>query len=51
MKTDRGWWTIHGDDIMSMMERAGKGEDPELIYMEYYANSEHHSFDGDGNEI
>ena len=48
---ERGWWTIHGDDLISMMQRSAKGEDPELIYTEYYANSVHHDYDENGDEV
>ena len=36
----RGWWSISGDDLFDMLVRASRGEDPEMIYMEAYANSE-----------
>jgi hypothetical protein len=38
--TDRGWWTISGDAFYESLVRAHEGEDPDLIYTEYYANSE-----------
>lgn len=38
---DLGWWTIHGDDILDALRRAAAGEDPDLVYAEMYANSDH----------
>lgn len=35
-----GWWTISGEDFMEAMKRTHAGEDPDLVYAEYYANSE-----------
>lgn len=47
--TGRGWWTISGDALIEMLERAHAGEDPELLYTELYANSEVEDFrEGDG---
>ena len=39
-----GWWSISGEAIMDMLNRAYNGELPSNIYAEYYANSEieHH---------
>lgn len=36
-----GWWTIHGGDMLAMLRRCAKGEDPDLVYAEAYANSDH----------
>ena len=36
----RGWWTISGDTLIDALRRAHAGEDPELLYAEYYANTE-----------
>jgi hypothetical protein len=41
MTEDLGWWTISGEDLLDAMRRAAAGEDPDLIYAEFYANSEH----------
>lgn len=37
-----GWWCISGEAMMDMLRRAHAGEDPEMVYVEQYANSEHH---------
>ena len=36
-----GWWTISGEGLLDLLRRAHAGEDPDLIYAEEYANSEH----------
>lgn len=33
-------WVLEGTSIMEMLERAHKGEDPYMIYLELYANSD-----------
>lgn len=38
--TDLGWWTIAGEDLLDSLNRCAKGEDPDLVYAEMYANSE-----------
>lgn len=35
------WWIIDGDTLLHMMCRVANGEDPDLVYAEEYANSEH----------
>jgi hypothetical protein len=35
------WWTIVGDELMKMLYRVQRGEEPGLVYMEAYANSDH----------
>lgn len=39
MVSGMGWWTLTGDDFLAAMKRAHAGEDPELVYAEYYANA------------
>lgn len=36
----RGWWAISGDDFIAALRRAHAGEDPEMLYAEWYANSD-----------
>lgn len=36
-----GWWSISGEALLDLLRRAHAGEDPELLYAEEYANSEH----------
>lgn len=35
-----GWWTISGVDFLKALQRVQNGEDPQMVYAEYYANSE-----------
>lgn len=34
------WWSISGEAILAMLYRVANGEDPELVYVEFFANSE-----------
>lgn len=36
----RSWWVIEGEFLASLLRRAHEGEDPELLYVEAYSNSE-----------
>lgn len=36
-----GWWVIHGGDLLTYLRRTHAGEDPDLVYAEAYANSDH----------
>lgn len=36
-----GWWVIEGESLMDMLRRCHEGEDPDAVYAEEYANSEH----------
>jgi hypothetical protein len=36
-----GWWTISGEGLLFMLRRVAAGEDPDAVYAEEYANSEH----------
>lgn len=36
----RGWWVISGDSFAEALRRAHAGEEPEMLYAEFYANSE-----------
>ena len=35
-----GWWVISGEAFREAMQRAQVGEDADLLYAEYYANSD-----------
>jgi hypothetical protein len=42
-----GWWAISGEDLMALLRRVEAGENPNAVYLEVYANSEHcHCQDG-----
>ena len=34
------WWMMRSEVLMGMLSRCYAGEDPELVYLEEYANSE-----------
>lgn len=36
-----GWWSISGDELLALLRRVAAGEDPDLVYAETYANSDH----------
>lgn len=42
-----GWWALSGDSLLELLRRAHAGEDPDLLYAEEYANSEHEHVEGD----
>lgn len=35
-----GYWAISDEAFMEAMRRASQGEDPDLLYAEFYANSD-----------
>ena len=37
---ERGWWTMSGECFIEALRRAHAGEDPEIVYAEWYANSD-----------
>lgn len=39
--TPLGWHVISGEDFLDALRRVAKGEDPDLVYMELFANAEH----------
>lgn len=41
MTADLGWWVISGENLLNLLRRAAAGEDPDALYLEEYANSEH----------
>lgn len=43
------WWCISSDSLKEMLERVATGEDPWVVYTEYYANSEHEHPEGGDN--
>ena len=34
------WWTISGSEFLRALRLVAEGNDPELVYTEFYANSE-----------
>ena len=41
---DLGWWTISGDELLRLLREAHGGADPDLLYAEAYANSDHEDY-------
>ena len=37
---DKQWWVLNGGCFLQAMKRAHDGEDPDLLYLEYWAESE-----------
>lgn len=42
---DLGWWVIPGDLLLDALRRVAEGEEPDVVYVELYANCEHHDHD------
>jgi hypothetical protein len=34
------WWVVSAESFLEALRRAHAGEDPDLLYAEWYANSE-----------
>lgn len=34
------YWVIHEYDLKMMLADVANGEDPDMVYLEYYANSD-----------
>lgn len=45
-----GWWTISGIALLDSLKRVAGGEDPDLVYAELYANSDHENIQPGENE-
>jgi hypothetical protein len=43
-----GWWVISGEALLDGLRRCAKGEDPDLVYAELYANSDIERTEGGG---
>ncbi len=37
---ERPWHTVHGDEIVRMLHEVAEGADPDVVYVEFYANTE-----------
>ena len=42
-----GWWVMSGEDFLDCLNRCRKGEDPDMVYAEQYANSDVTHVDSD----
>ena len=34
------WHAVYGETLLNLLKRAHQGEDPDLLYMEFYASAE-----------
>jgi hypothetical protein len=48
--TDLGWWAISGASLLDALHRTHAGEDPDLVYTELYANSDHGTAPGEADQ-
>jgi hypothetical protein len=39
------WWVIEDAALMSMLRAVQQGDDPDIVFAEHYANSEHQKVD------
>lgn len=44
------WWVLSSDSLQEMLQRVAAGEDPWLVYTEYYANCDVEVCDGESEE-
>ena len=44
---DLGYWCISGEALLEALHRVAEGEDPDIVYAELYANSDHEHVEGD----
>jgi hypothetical protein len=42
-----GWWTIAGEEFLRALRLVAEGDDPEMVYAEFYANSDHEAQEGE----
>jgi hypothetical protein len=42
-----GWWCISGEALLEMLREVSEGADPDLVYAEHYANSDHQGSEDD----
>lgn len=40
-----GWWCVTEDDLLAMLRAVANGEDPDIVYAEAFANSDHQAAD------
>lgn len=44
------WWVISREAFLDALRRAAAGEDPDLVYLEEYANADHEHVEGADEE-
>jgi hypothetical protein len=48
--SELGWWTISGADLLAALRRVELGEPADVVYAEYYANSQAEKVGGNGDD-
>jgi hypothetical protein len=43
-----GWWSISGEALLQALRDVANGEDPDVVYAELYANSDHETVPPEG---
>lgn len=44
------WWSISGQALQAMLQRVADGDHPDVVYLEYFANSDREEIDGRQSE-
>lgn len=42
------WHVVHAETLLHMLRRVRDGDDPDLVYLEEFANATHERHPGDG---
>jgi hypothetical protein len=45
--TELPWCVVHGETFIDFLRRAHNGENPDLLFAEFYANSDREDVNGD----
>jgi hypothetical protein len=40
-----GWWVIEDEALLGMLREVQEGADPDIVFAEHYANSEHNYYE------
>lgn len=43
-RQELGWWCISGEVVLAALRRCAAGENPDIVYAELYAGSDHEYF-------
>lgn len=42
---ENSWWVINGEELLSALKSCYNGENPDIIYIELWANSKTENYD------
>jgi hypothetical protein len=45
------WWTINGQDMLDALIRCHNGDDPDIVYLELFVNSDVTDYGKDNDEF